>query len=177
MTRTSDCVRFVRVCPIQTSFSTAQVKPDRQDNPPIGVVCPVRFPVPDFCLISFIVKTKMQTIGCRRTLARFVDRLDWTGGDIAALTVARGRGSRRDGCEVGGWRGRGGRCRLIGCGRFRLWFRAWHGVEGLEPHCDQGAPGWTQRLVSGPAITPAAYRALAHSHEGGKLLLFKLARF
>jgi hypothetical protein len=47
----------------------------------------------------------------------------------------------------------------------------------LQAHGDQGAPGWTQRAISGAAIAPAAHRALTHSHEGSKMLLFKLARF
>lgn len=131
-------------------------------------------------------RPEMQTGGCRRTLARFVDRFDRTGRDIAALTVARGRRirrdrrSRRDGCEVGGWRGRAGRCWLIGCvflTRFRFRFGSWHGVERLQAHRYQGAPCWTQRLVSGPAIAPAAYRALAHPDKRGKLLLLHAARF
>jgi hypothetical protein len=61
--------------------------------------------------------------------------------------------------------------------RFRFRFRARHGVERLQAHGDQGAPGRTKRAISGAAIAPAAYRALAHADKRGKLLLLHAARF
>ncbi len=64
----SDLSDFVR----SDKFPTVQVKVGQTRQQPYKVVCPVRFPVPDFCLFFFIGKGPEEGSKMQDHLSRWI---------------------------------------------------------------------------------------------------------